>query len=76
MNETNDERIEQARIEYQKAVEEHDRILDKYVPCRPAHPGKERIVGEPFTQQAMKEIEEAENRMLEALKKFDKLLGI
>ena len=76
MSEKSDETIEEARLEYQKAVVEHDRILDKYVPIRPVQLGQPMVAGEPITKEALEEIKEAEINMLKALEKFDKILGL
>jgi hypothetical protein len=76
MSDISNKKAEEALREYLEAVENHDRIVDKYFPIRPVIPGKPIVTGEPLTEAAVKELEEAEAKVAEKLKKWNKLLGL
>lgn len=76
MSDVSNKKADEALREYLEAVENHDRIVDKYFPVRRVIPGVPIIPGEPITEAALKEIEEAETRVAETLKKWHKLLGL
>ena len=76
MSDISNEKADKALREYLEAVENHDRIVDKYFPLRPVVPGVPITFGEPITKAALEELEEAETKVTEALNKWHKLLGL
>ncbi|MBA7585024.1 hypothetical protein ES708_26994 [subsurface metagenome] len=76
MSDISNKKAEEALREYLEAVENHDRVVDKYFPVRPVIPGKPIAAGEPLTEASIKELEEAEAKVAGTLKKWHRLLGL
>jgi hypothetical protein len=76
MDNASERKKEEALREYLEAVDNHNRILDKYFPMRPLVPGKPITFGEPITPAAFKEIEEAETKVAKALEKWHRLMDL
>ena len=62
--------------EYLEAVDNYNKLVDKYFPVRQVIPGKPITLGEPFTESALREFEEAETRVSETYNKWHILLGL
>ncbi len=56
--------------EYVESVNKYNQLLDRYVPVRQVEPGKPIISGEPLTEAALRELEEAEAKVAETQKKW------
>jgi len=59
---------------YLGAVDNYHRLLDKYFPVRRVIPGVPITPGEPITEAALKELEEAEDKVTETHKRWMELL--
>jgi len=55
---------------YVEAVENYNRLLDKYFPVRRVIPGVEIKTGEPLTLEVLKKFEEAEAKVTETRRKW------
>lgn len=76
MSDILEKEADKAVREYVEAVDNYHCLLDKYFPVRRVIPGVPITPGEPITEAAFKELEEAETKVAEALKKWHKLLGL
>ena len=65
-----EKKVDEALREYLEAVDEHHKLLYRYFPVRPVVPGKPIVPGEPITEAALKEIEEAGDRVSKTQKNW------
>jgi len=76
MSDISNKKADKALREYLEAVDSYHQLLDKYFPVRRVIPGVPITPGEPITEAALEELEEAEAKVAKTLKKWHKLLGL
>lgn len=76
MSDISNKKADEALREYLEAVDSYHQLQDKYFPVRRVIPGVPITPGEPITEAALEELEEAETKVAETLKKWHKLLGL
>jgi len=62
--------VDKAVQEYVEALDNYHQLLDKYFPVRRVIPGVPITAGEPITEAALKELEEAEAKVAETQRKW------
>jgi hypothetical protein len=76
MSDVSRKEVAKATRGYVEAVDNYHRLLDKYFPVRRVLSGVALTPGEPITETALKELEEAEAKVIETRKKWRKLIGL
>ena len=60
--------------DYVEATENYNQLLDKYFPVRRVVPGVKITPGEPITEAALRELEEAEAKVTETRQRWNESL--
>lgn len=70
MSNASEREVEEALRKYMRAFDEYRERLDRYFPVRPVVPGEPLVYGEPITEAALRELEEAEAEVTETRRKW------